>query len=313
MAGLAGTLPGVDLYKAAREFPRTLQGRGTLISSVQIADGGISRGTLYGSRVRGRAIRMHHGLYLVGVAEPDLLDRARAALAVSPPGTVVGYQTAAAMQGFGVAEDEDIHLVAPPDSRFSQCRGIAAHRPALAVPRAVRVHGIPCTPPARTAIDLARTLDQSLALATLDCVLHNRVCGRDALTAEVARHRGLPDVEQARTLLTKADGRSVCTQETMLRSIIHTAGLLEFVPQFEVRQGGRRYVLDLADPRHMVAAEYDGVSHDEPSRRVDDRERHNWLDGLGWRMRYFTARDIYVRPWKVISDIRTALNLASSR
>jgi very-short-patch-repair endonuclease len=91
--------------------------------------------------------------------------------------------------------------------------------------------------------------------------------------------------------------------------VIHTAGLLGFVPQWEVRDGATRFLLDLADPAHMVAAEYDGRSHDEPGRRDDDRARHNWLDGHGWRMRYFTATDLYRRPWKIISDLREAIAL----
>jgi very-short-patch-repair endonuclease len=166
---------------------------------------------------------------------------------------------------------------------------------------------VPCTPAARTAIDLARTLDKDMALATLDCVLHNGVCGLAALAAELHLHRGLPGYPQARMLLTKADGRAQCTQESQLRLVIHTAGLVDFVPQVEVCEGGTRYVLDLADPASMVAAEYDGVSHDQPHRRDEDRSRHNWLDGHGWRMRYFTSTDLYRRPWKIIKDLRDAI------
>src|SRR5690606_6754137 len=143
-----------------------------------------------------------------------------------------------------------------------------------------------CTPAARTAIDLARTLPRSSALAILDCALANGACTHDALVAEVARHRGLPGSRQARELVAKADGRSQCRQETQLRLLLHDAGLLGFVPQVAVLHNGfKRYVLDLADEKHKVAAEYDGISHDDPRRRHRDRERHNWLDGQGWRMR----------------------------
>jgi very-short-patch-repair endonuclease len=186
--------------------------------------------------------------------------------------------------------------------------GIRVHRSIPLVREAMSLGGVPCTTAARTAIDLARTLPRSLALATLDCALANGACTRDALAAEAARHRTLPGSRQATELVEKADGRAQCTQETQLRLTIHDAGLRGFEPQVEVMDNGvKKYVLDLADIEHKVAAEYDGISHDEPRRRQLDRERHNWLDAHGWRMRYFTDVDLYRRPWRIIRDLRTAI------
>jgi very-short-patch-repair endonuclease len=68
-----------------------------------------------------------------------------------------------------------------------------------------------------------------------------------------------------------------------------------------------RYYLDLADPRRRVAAEYDGSSHLDRARLRADRERHNYLDSAGWRMRYFTDRDIYRPPSYVVRVVEAAL------
>jgi hypothetical protein len=67
------------------------------------------------------------------------------------------------------------------------------------------------------------------------------------------------------------------------------------------------YRLDLGWRDRKVGAEYDGISHlGRPALR-SDRERHNWLAGRDWRMRYFTDRDLYRRPGYIVSVLRGLL------
>ncbi|GAB3850448.1 hypothetical protein GCM10029963_36680 [Micromonospora andamanensis] len=72
--------------------------------------------------------------------------------------------------------------------------------------------------------------------------------------------------------------------------------------------GFRRYRLDLGYRERRVGIEYDGVSHLDREGLRYDRERVNWLDAQGWRMRYFTDRDLYRRPHYITATIRTALS-----
>jgi very-short-patch-repair endonuclease len=156
---------------------------------------------------------------------------------------------------------------------------------------------------------LARVLDRSSALAVLDAALATGVCDIQALRAEASRYGGLKGIRQARELIELADGRSQCRQETHLRLILHDCGVRGFEPQVPVcdAAGFVRYYLDLADPVRRVAVEYDGASHLDRRRLRDDRERHNWLDDRGWRMRYFTDRDLYRRPETIVARVRVAL------
>jgi very-short-patch-repair endonuclease len=295
----------VDLFREARDFPGTLAGRATVLTSAAMARAGVTPEAAEWRADHGGLTRMHRGVYLSGVAEPDLLDRIHAAQAVCSPRTVVGFHSAAALLGFGVVEDDRVHVVVAPDEPFPQQPTIRVHRAALPVTPVVR-RGVACTSAARTAIDLARTVPRDLALATLDAALFSRTCTATTLAAEVARHRGLPGYVRAKSLVARADGLSQCTQESQLRLIIHDAGLVSFVPQVEIRHRGvKKYVLDLADVHRRVAAEYDGASH--ALRVRQDRERHNWLDERGWRMRYFTDIDLYQRPEKIVRDLRIAL------
>jgi very-short-patch-repair endonuclease len=298
----------VYLYRDALEFPATLRGRNRVATIAELAKYGVSRDATRWRVNRSWVLRPHQGAYLLGATAPDLLDLIRAALAVSPPDAVVGFHTAAALLGFGVVSTSTVHIVVPAGGLFPHRRGITVHQSVVPVGQPALRLGVPCTPAARTAIDLARTAHRPLALSILDAALANGACDRGSLEHEVARHSALRGVRQARALVALADPRAQCSQESHLRLIVHDAGLRDFEPQVPVSDeyGVIRHYIDLGDARRRVAAEYDGSSHLTRDRLRDDRARHNWLEGAGWRMRYFTDRDLYTRPDDIIRVLRAA-------
>ena len=303
-------LHGMDLYKEARAFPYSLRGRAKLLTAELIERVGVSATATRWHTNKGRLVRVCRGVYLLADEPPDLLDRVRAMLVGCPRGSAAGFHTAAALQGFGVPEDADIHIVVPKGCVIPRRRGLRVHESALPF-TAVRTLGVPSTPPARTAIDLARSLDRVAALAVLDASLFAGVSSVSGLGAEVVRHACLPGARQARELVALADGRAECKQETHLRLILHDAGLRGFVPQVEVfdpesTSTYAEFRLDLADPGHLVAAEYDGISHTR-GRLRSDRKRHNRLSELGWLMRYFTDDDLYRNPGGIVASLHKAV------
>lgn len=296
----------MDLYRDARQYRQTLRGKGTVVVTADLPM------TMNAARWReGRAAvnRVFRGCYVLGPSVPDLLDRCRAALAVAGHHAVVGFHTAAALEGFGVVESTDVHLVVPDGFAFPQRSGIAAHRTSIPLPTRAMIAGIACTAPARTAIDLARVLPRPRALCVLDAALSCRACTAEELSAEVALHKGHSGYRVARQLVAVADGRSQCVQESMLRLVIHDAGLTSFEPQVPVldQYGDLLFMLDLADRELRVAAEYDGSSHLDRRRLRSDRARHNYLSTRGWRMRYFTDKDLYQRPHDIPATLRAAM------
>jgi hypothetical protein len=164
-------------------------------------------------------------------------------------------------------------------------------------------------PAARCAVDLARTVRRLDALPVLDSALRAGACTPDDLAVEVLRHEGLKGVRQARELIPLADPRPECRQESQLRLVVIDAGLPVPEPQLWIRDeyGTLLYRLDLGYREQRVGLEYDGRSHSERWRLRGDRERMNWLDDHGWKMRYFTDRDLYQRPSYIISEVRSAL------
>jgi very-short-patch-repair endonuclease len=298
----------MDLYRHARDFPRTLQGAAVVVGPADLVRHGVSIEAARWRADHGGLVRAQQGIYLLGTREPDLLDRVHAALAVAPAGAVVGHHTAAALQGFGVVSTDDVHLVVHLGSCFPNRKGIRVHQTALPWGRAVASCGVPCTPAARTAVDLARTLPRPQGLSSLDAALFAEACTDDDLLAEVARHESLAGVRRARALVAMADPRPQCVQESHLRLHIYDAGLTDFQPQIAVCDefGELRYRLDLGDPRRRVAAEYDGKSHLD--RLPEDRRRHNWLSDRGWEMRYFTKDDLYRWPRTIVPTLLQAMS-----
>jgi very-short-patch-repair endonuclease len=299
----------MDLYAEALRLPRQLQPtRPQPVAYRDLRCLGLTEGAVRSRASRQWLLRPHHGIYLEGPELPNLLDRARAALCAAPPLAVLGFQTAAQLYGFGVVRTSAIHLLVPAGTPFPQRPGIAAHQVVLPIGPPVELFGLPCAPPARCAIDLARVLPRHAALPVLDAALFSEACQPEHLEREVIRHRGLAGVRQARDLVPLADHRSECRQESQLRLLLHDGGLRGFVPQLPVLDdfGRVRHRLDLGDPEHLVAVEYDGSSHLDSRRLYADRIRHNWLSERGWSIRYFTARDLHHHPHNVIQTVTAA-------
>ncbi|MGW4466040.1 hypothetical protein [Micromonospora sp. NPDC004704] len=300
----------MDLYAEAMRLPLQLLRTSNPhpVTYRELRHQGLSREAVRWRASRRRLQHPHHGVYLGRPDLPDLLDRARAALCAAPPLAVLGVHTAAQLYGFGVARTNTIHLLVPAGTPFPQRPGITAHQVVLPVGPPVTLFGLPCTPPTRCAVDLARILPRRDALPILDAALFAGVCDPEQLWLEVVRHRGLRGVRQARELIPLADPRPECRQESQLRLILHDGKLDGFIPQLPVLDdfGYVRHRLDLGDPHHLIAAEYDGSSHLDSQRLRADRTRHNWLSERGWSVRYFTASDLYQNPHKILATLTAA-------
>ncbi len=270
--------------------------------------GSTSRKVVRGRLDRGELLRVRRGVYTADPVDDD--ERLRAVFLALPEGTVLARHSAAERLGFGVLRAEEIHVVLPPGVARPRLPGVVVHEAVLPLPEPVLVRGIPCAPPSRCAIDLARTVRRLDALPVLDAVLRAGLVGPEDLLAEVTRHRGLKGVRQARELVSLADGRAECRQESQLRLVLVDGGLPAPQPQLWVcdAAGVRLYRLDLGYERKRVGIEYDGLSHLDRDRLRHDRQRGNWLAANGWTMRHFTDRDLYRRPGHVVDTVRAALS-----
>ncbi|MEU5671233.1 DUF559 domain-containing protein [Micromonospora sp. NPDC047753] len=256
---------------------------------------------------REEILRVRRGVYADKLCDDD--DELRALMLRLPDGAMLARQSAARRYGFGVLRDDLIHIQLPAEVPKPRLPGVVVHRTVLPA-RPVFVAGLPCVPPARCAVDLARAARRVDALPVLDAALRSGLVTQDDLLAEVAAHNALRGVRQARQLIPLADGRAECRQESQLRLILIDGGLPPPEPQLWVtdRHGIPLYRLDLGYRERRIGIEYDGLSHLSRDRLRHDRERINWLAAAGWRMRYFTDRDLYRRPEHIKATIRAALS-----
>lgn len=97
--------------------------------------------------------------------------------------------------------------------------------------------------------------------------------------------------------------------ESVLRWLVHEAGLRAPELQFEVRDGQGHFLAraDLAWPDRKVIVEFDGDLHRQRDVFVKDTRRQNRLVAAGWTVLRFTSADVLGRPDEVVAEIRRAV------
>ncbi|WP_347058240.1 DUF559 domain-containing protein [Blastococcus sp. HT6-30] len=241
-----------------------------------------------------------------------LRTRLPAVLLTAPPGTVVSHLTAAALWVLEIPleprSDPRADLMVPLASRAESRADRRIHRSDLPPDDVTLRSALPVTTPARTWRDLAAVLQPPALLAVTDQLLDGR-CTRADLAEQLARRPTGRGCARARAVLPVADARSESPMESVLRWLVHDAGLPAPVLQHRVRDpgGGLLGRADLAWPDRKVLVEFDGDVHRDRDVFVADLRRQNRLVAAGWTVLRFTSADLLGRPDQVIAAIRRAL------
>jgi hypothetical protein len=263
---------------------------------------------------RADVVRLSRDTYLPRDLAKDPRRRIAAVLLGAPPEAVVSHRTAAALWGIAIPlqqHDERVHLTVPPGSAVRGRADRCVHRIPLGVADVLRLHGFPVTAAARTWRDLAGVLEPPALLAVSDQLLERR-CDLPRLQAALDLRPTGRGAARARAVLPIADPRSESPMESVLRWLIHAAGLPRPALQHVVRSidGVPLGRADLAWPELRVLVEFDGDVHRERRVFVDDLRRQNRLVGAGWIVLRFSSADVLGRPAEVIAEIRRALRRA---
>ena len=253
------------------------------------------------------------GIYVDGELPDDVPMLVRAASAWLGGDLVACHSTAALLWGFDLRTPEAaaagrLHFLGPADMDNRLLRRLQVHPSSLGTADAVLRAGVWCTPPARTACDVARLGLPIDALATLDAALRSRTCDREDLTAARVRQRGLRGVARLERLVPLADPRAESPIESRMRWRFLDARLPAPDLQVEVRDGVRWHRLDVGWREHRLGAEFDGLEAHMTRRQLqDDRDRHNWLTERRWTLLHFTAVDVYRRWEPMVAGVRRYL------
>ena len=197
-------------------------------------------------------VRSSRDTYLPAAMADDVRARVAAVLLGAPPSAVISHLTAAALWGLQVplvAEDRRVHLTVPSSTRIRSRSDRRVHCADLEDWQIARRDGVALTSPGRTWRDLAGGLPAAALLAVTDQMLARRY-PPEAFRRLVDGGRGVRGIRTARQVLAVADPLAGSPMESVLRWMIHEAGLPAPVLQHAVRGPHREFIgyVDLAWP-----------------------------------------------------------------
>lgn len=226
---------------------------------------GWSDAELFRELRRGDLTRLRPGAYLT--AEPaDDTQRHRLQVAATLEAlrrpAVVSHQSAAVLLGMPLwgVDLRRVHVTRRPPASSEVGRHLRCHVARLTDEDVVTVDGVPVTSPARTALDLARTLAVEPAVVALDAALRLDLVHRLALDRLVEGVAGTPGSRSAARVVRFADGRSESVGESRSRLLLHRLGLTPSVLQLDVRSPTGRLLgrADFGWEQERVVGEFDG-------------------------------------------------------
>jgi hypothetical protein len=236
------------------------------------------------------------GVYVIAGSPDTPQQRARIAyLACAPADGVLSHVTAAAAEGL-CSYSLLPHVTVPPGSS-PRCRGARVHRGTVPERDRAWRDGLRITSPSRTLVDLAAVLDRPSLEEIVDVAFCRRVASRESTLAAAARagrrRHGVALLRDVVAVWSPTIEPGSVAEVRLLR-LLADLGLTGLVSQYEVRDETGAFVarLDLADPEHRQAFEYDGVKAHNPRRWDRDEPRYGRLRALGWRVEPVTKLDL---------------------
>ena len=228
-----------------------------------------------------RLHRLHRGVYAVG--HRVLTREGRWMAATLATGGVLSHQTAAAAWELRPTSAALVHVTVAGNAGRKRRQGVKVHRSRTLAHRDTTTHrGIPITTPARTIVDLARTLSGRPLEHMIDLADQRRLVDfADVRTADSA------SLQAVLARYSPAPTRSEL-EERFLR-LCDTHG----VPRPETNTRIEGVEVDFVWRDRRLIVEVDGFAyHRSPESFERDRERDARLTVAGWSVLRFTWRQV---------------------
>lgn len=264
---------------------------------------GVTKHALERACREGRVVRIHRGIYGVGLSGG--IDGLRAAVVLL--GGVVSHDAAAVLW--------DLEMVEPPRPFLTVPRNRGGCRPpGVTVVRAdvdeVEVRrGLKVTTPLRTVLDCARQLPLAEAVVIADSALRKGLITIDELRASAAKAGG-PKSPRVRRVAGLADPKAASVLESLIRVLLVENGLAPDASQYAVRNEHGELIawVDFAYLLARLLVEADGFEfHRERADYRKDRRRANAFCRLNWRLLRFSWEDVRFDPEYVVDAVRFEL------
>ncbi len=250
---------------------------------------------------RGRLHTVLPGVYAAADLVDEPLIRMRAVAAWDADAVLTG--AAAARLTFW-PELPVVDLQVAVRSRRLQQRGFVFSRRLIAPELIIRRHGVRCTAPALTALDLC----PSQGAEALDVVLRSRATTVAALYEALKLTSGRRGNAVRRHLMLESRDNAWSPAERTAQRLFRAEGLRGWVANYPLPLLGLVYYLDFAFPEFKLAVEIDGRTYHSSREAFEgDRWRQNDIVLAGWRVLRFTPTMLEEQPQIVVAIIRRAL------
>lgn len=298
-----GSLPGWRLAGIRTVAELRAEGRSAAELETEVR-----RGTLTQLR-RGVYARADFAKEVRTRRDGDHLLRAAAALATIGPGAVASHQTAASIHDLDLLgrTGTEVTLTRTPGHNRTGRAGVHMYSADLPAAHVTEVYGMPVTTPARTVIDLARSLEFRAGVVAADSALHLKLVTKAELESVRAECSRWPGAVRAGEVVAFADALSESVLESLARVVFRDCGLPP--PELQVWAGGAEVVgrVDFLWRRFRTVAEVDGrMKYANAVRAVRQLERDRQLRDAGYEVVHFTWDDINENPGYVNAAIRKA-------
>ena len=187
---------------------------------------------------------------------------------------VVSHVSAAVLLGIPLwsTDLEQVHITRPQPANSGSSTSLYCHRTDISPDEVATVGGIEITNPARTIIDLARTLPFEQAVVAADGAMFRNLTTSAELFRAVAQIKGAPGSRGAFRVVRFANGLSDGVGESRSRVMMHMAGLPEPALQVDMHDRRGRFLgrSDYAWYDGRLLGEFDGKA--KYSRYLKDGE-----------------------------------------
>jgi predicted transcriptional regulator of viral defense system len=297
---------------ASQRSDRAIEERAALqhgiVTMAQLEALGLSGRAVRHRVAMGRLRRVHRGVY--SVERPGMKGRWMAAVLAGGTGAVLSHRSAAAL--WGVFDDRRPTVeITIPHATGRKRPGIEVHSgTSLSHRDAATVDGIPCTPLARTLLDLAAKVDGRSLTRAIDRAETLREFDLRAVDELLARSRGL-----------RGAGALAAVLEHYRQTVTHSEAEERFlavatragVPMPEVNawiplSDGGGYSPDFLWRDQRLIVEVDGRTHH--ARRgafLHDRRRDRRLALAGYQTHRYAAEEVFTQPGRVAEELRRLL------
>jgi hypothetical protein len=292
--------------------------QGGPVSVRQLEAVGVSLRTASRRAEQGSLHRIHRGVYAVGHLSLTRTAMLRAALLACGDGAVVSHGTAAAFWGLRDKWPVLVDLTVP-NQRGRKIDGVRCRRCRYPGPREVVVdHGIACTTPARTLVDLAGLLGTPSLRRLVERAAVVRRLDIGALDAALREARGRPGVKALRAIFDewRTDDGAVPNLRSDFEALVLprlvALGLPRPACNQVLRLGGEHLEVDFLWKEQRLVVETDGrQTHETPVAFQRDRRRDQLLLAGGYRVARATWDQVHGELEAVVERIADTLGVTA--